>query len=372
MPEINDSESSEFDGDRFSKDELKELATVPFLKPEALTSLGDFVVSLRHSPDGARIAVATADGNVTILDSRNLSIVAEIPGHNGGTLAVAWSADGLLIASGGQDGKLKVWDSSSGALRWETKPGVAWVEHVTFSPELGASARIAAAAGKSLAVWTSSGELVVKFSPHPSSVSGVDWRGSGDRLVSSCYGGIRLWSTAAVEPKRFFEWKGSPISLALDPTGRWIASGCQDSSVHVWKSQLGEDLEMSGYASKVREIAWSQDGRFLATGGGDDITVWDFSGKGPSGSEPLVRSGHAENVSALQFQPRSGSAILASIGKEGAFFLWDLKGKRKPIGLGLPARQGPGSCISWHPKEHRLVTGYASGGLAVWSTVGNS
>ena len=44
---------------------------------------------------------------------------------------------------------------------------------------------------------------------------------------------------------------------------------------------------MSGYSTKVRELSWHANSRFLATGGGPAVVVWDFSGKGPAGSKPV-------------------------------------------------------------------------------------
>ena len=74
--------------------------------------------------------------------------------------------------------------------------------------------------------------------------------------------------------------------LLAVPTGRFIATGNQDSTVHLWITETGKDLHMSGYSTKVRELSWHANSRFLATGGGPAVVVWDFSGKGPAVVNP--------------------------------------------------------------------------------------
>ncbi|MDR3606262.1 MAG: WD40 repeat domain-containing protein [Oligoflexia bacterium] len=352
--------------EEYAKEVRKQLSGVPILKHECSAEIGDYVVDLRYSPDGKNVAVASAQGRIHILNSDDLKSRHVFEGHELGTLTVAWSKDSQLLASGGQDGKFKLWDLSSGRRIIEQNGGSAWVEHVRFSPDSGSEARIVTASGKVLRVWSSTGELIQEFEPHPNTVSGVEWRGSSERLITSCYGGIRLWEMGSPQPKRLFGWKGSPISLKLGPNGKWVACGSQDSSVHIWKTVSGEDLEMSGYPVKVKELAWSPDSRYLATGGGAELTIWDFSGKGPAGSKPLVRSGHVELIAGMEFQPKKGSAFLASLGKEGALFFWNLEGRKKPLGLGYRVGQGEGSRLAWSPDGAAVVTGYASGEVCLW------
>lgn len=281
--------------EEYAQEVREQLAGVPILKAEQVAEIDDYVVDLQYSPDGATLAVASAQGSIHLLNGETLAVLNILSGHD-------------------------------------------------------------------------LGELEQEFEPHPNSIAGVAWRGSGERLVSACYGGVRLWEMGTASPKRFFSWKGSPVSLGLSPDGKWIACGCQDNSVHAWKTVSGKDLEMSGYPLKVKEVAWSRDGRYLATAGGAELTVWDFSGKGPSGSRPIVRSGHVELIEQIRFQPFEASSLLASLGKEGALFFWDLRQGRKPLGLGFNVENGKGSRLVWHPNASFAVAGYSSGKIALWRT----
>lgn len=339
---------------------------VPVLQPSKQTCIEDFVIAVRWAPTGDTIAAGLGSGQVVLLDPKDLSIKRSWLAHSKALAALTWSPSGDRIATGGQDerglrgGKLKLWNPT-GDLVAEGAGGAYSVDLVEYSPE---GSAIATASGKNLKLWNKAGQLTQEFDPLSSTISGVKWRGSQERLATSSYGGIHLWEAWLTAPKRHYEWKGSLISLEISPSGKWIAAGCQDQSVHIWKATSGEDLEMSGYPTKVRAICWSPDGRFLVTGGGEDITIWDFSGKGPEGSTPIVNPGHVDAPVAFAFRPGFDSQ-LASIGKDGAFFLWDLKTRKKPIKLGV--RTVAASSLAWKPDGTQLAIGYESGDVCLWN-----
>ena len=118
---------------------------------------------------------------------------------------------------------------------------------------------------------------------------------------------------------------------------------------------------MSGYPTKVRELAWDRTSRYLATGGGPVPCVWDVSGKGPAGTKPLQFEAHEGCVTALAFQ-HSGP-LLASAGADGLVALWQPGRHKRPLAR---ARFGSGiTQMAWSPDDRRLGTGTESGGVRV-------
>ena len=99
------------------------------------------------------------------------------------------------------------------------------------------------------------------------------------------------------------------------PNQRWIVAGTQELSIQIWPLpfRAGEELAMSGYAGKVRELAWHHGGRYLATGGSEQIMVWDCGGHGPSGTTPRILEGHTERITALAYQARVSMEICDSV-----------------------------------------------------------
>lgn len=368
--EIKRPEEESLDPGEFPEEQAdiirSQISGVTVLRPIAENCLEDFVVGLALSPDGGSLAAGLGSGEVALLNSQDLAKTRSWKAHGKALAALTWSPEGDRIATGGQDaggqsgGKLKIWETS-GRLVAEGDGGAYSVEFVEYAPE---GNSIATASGKHLKVWDGDATPIGAFNPHSSTISGVKWRGSKERLATSSYGGVHFWEIGWASPKRQYQWKGSLISLEISPGGKWVAAGCQDQSVHIWKATSGEDLEMSGYPTKVRAICWSPDARFLVTGGGMDITVWDFSGKGPAGSKPMVLPGHFDVPVGFAFRP-GFDAQFASIGRDGAVFLWDLKGGQKPLKFGV--RTVAASSLTWSVDGTRLAVGYESGDICLWN-----
>jgi WD40 repeat protein len=153
------------------------------------------------------------------------------------------------------------------------------------------------------------------------------------------------------------------LALAWSPNGEYIAAGAQDCSVHFWQMATGEDLQMTGYPRKVRELAWDVASRYLATGGAEISCVWDCGGEGPSGSEPIQLEGHKESISSLAYQSKGD--FLASGGEDGLVILWRPSQQRGAISIAKhPASI---SQLAWSSDDQRIAVGTAEGGVLLYS-----
>lgn len=131
-----------------------------------------------------------------------------------------------------------------------------------------------------------------------------------------------MWSPGREKETKRFAFKGSILALEWSPDGAVIVVGSQDATVQFWRVRTGGQSFMEGYQTKLKELAWSADSKFLATGGSPSITVWDFRGKGPERKRPAVIDYHFDFVTCLSFQPRG--RLLASGGKDGRLQVFDI------------------------------------------------
>jgi WD40 repeat protein len=148
--------------------------------------------------------------------------------------------------------------------------------------------------------------------------------------------------SASEQTGRVYCYKGGPVATVVSPDGRWAASGCNDDTVQIWEIGRGnrgrgaggsraadkrddESLTCSGYAATPAELAWSDCGQFLATGGGATVTVWECAGVrgSPAGSRPIICPPVRPcDVTALAFRP--GTALLASGTEAGVVALTEI------------------------------------------------
>jgi WD40 repeat protein len=175
-------------------------------------------------------------------------------------------------------------------------------------------------------------------------------------------GGALLWRLSEKEPFARFDWGGASLQVRWSNDGRWLATADQTASVHVYDIPKDNPLNMEGFESKVRALAFSADGKRLATAGSPVVTVWPCaSAKGPDGARPIQVDGSESEVLALDFSPATGQ--LATGDGEGTLLVvtfekGQFRRKRARLGTGI-------SALAWHPTKPLLAVGHASG-LVTW------
>lgn len=325
-------------------------------------TLPDHVIGLSWSPDGKHLAAAAVSGPVVVLDANSGKPIHQLPGHGFGTAAIAWQPGGGLLATAGQDGKIRLWDTLTGVEAKAVDGGATWVEHIAWNAT---GTWLASAAGKVARIWDTTGNLVKELPPHAGTVTDLAWRPGTNHLTTLAYGAATVFEPATAAVVRTFAWKGSPLRLAWSPDGKVLAHGNQDATVHFWYHDSAKDLQMSGYATKVRELAWDFTSKRLATGGSPVVCVWDCGGpKGPEGTKPQMLEGHEENLTAVSFQSRG--YLLASAAADGRVVLWQPANRKAP-NVGEHMFEGAeASVLAWSPDDKLLAAGSGAGTIAVF------
>lgn len=316
----------------------------------------DHVISLKWSLDGNTLAAAGISGPITLFGASDGRARHRLAGHDFGTTALDLNLEGTLLASSGQDGKVRLWDVASGEQRAELEGGAAWVERVTWST---CGNLLASAAGRTIRVWDEARLLLRDYRESRSTVSDIQWKPCELVLASAAYGGTTLWEPDQADAMRHFAWQGSTLALAWSPDGKYLATGDQDSTVHFWITRTGEDLQMWGYPTKVRELAWDRTSRYLATGGSPTVTVWDCSGKRPQGTKPTELRAHEDLVRSLAYQ--RGGPLLASGGADGLIVVWTQKSQVAAAKLDAAVTQ-----VAWSPDGRRLAASSEQGVIEVF------
>lgn len=322
--------------------------------------LDDHVGALGFNHDGTLLAAGSLGGDAAIWDASAGVNRLDLSPHPMGVLCLCWAPQDNKLAAGGQDGVVRIWDHDSQGLgavgsHHESR----WVESVAWAPT---GDQLALAAGRNVAVIAPDGTHRHTVGPHNATVTEVAWSADGSRVGAASYGGVTWWPVSEPEPKpRSMEWKGALLSLRVSPDGKWVTGGCQDASVHLWRLWSGDDLQMSGYPTKVEHLSWHPSSRYLAVANPSEITIWDFSGKGPAGTAPRVVEAHEGKINDLAYDP--SGRWLASVGDDGRLCL--AEGHKPSRSVAVWQTPEPLTRVVWDPAGDHLAVASTSGVVAV-------
>jgi len=334
------------------------------LEPRASASFDDYVVDCAWSPDGKSFAIAGGEGKVALARAEGDSLTVEAVGeHLLGTLSIAWRPHGNVFASSGQDASVALWDGATGKEQRRWKPGVTPTQALTFAPD---GEILATAAGKSVTLWTPLGEKIHAFAPAATSAVALAFDRPGTDLGVALNGELAVHR---IEKSRYetrrYKWPAACLTVNFSGNGRFLASGMADGSLHFWNRSTGKDSQMRGYDGKLELVGWSDNSRYLASSAGNEVVLWDFSGKGPEGTRPIVLNGHTERVDSFAWQP--GGDHLVSAGRDWRLTMWRPAKTKQPIDVQM--LDSDISVVRWSPDGKRLVAGEKQGRLTVFELV---
>nr|VFK16056.1 MAG: WD40-like Beta Propeller Repeat [Candidatus Kentron sp. LFY] len=246
------------------------------------------VNAIAFSPDGKWLASGGDDGTVKLweISIGKLIVTLRHGKYNSDIESVSFSPDGELLASGGDWGSIKLWEMPSGKLI-ATLDGHKFGVRVSFSPDGKWLASGGGGGGDgTVKLWEMpSGKLIATLKNHEY-VSAVSFSPDGKWLASGGGdgGAVRLWEIPTgkliTTPKKdysFFPWVNPVISfLSFSPDGKWLAFDSGHGTIKLWEVPSGQrTITLDGHKSGVEAVAFSSDGKLLASGSWDGtIKLW--------------------------------------------------------------------------------------------------
>jgi WD40 repeat protein len=245
--------------------------------------------------------------------------------HGDQVLALAYSSDGKLLASGSMDEAVHLWDAKTGRLLRVLRGHEAWVDGVFFTPDnkrliscgQDKTARLwDVATGKELRRWETKGGWKLAVSPDGKALAGM---GSFPGKAA-----IFLWDVATGEKVRELPFEGEQdlaFDMAFSPDGKRLVSAGR--ALRFFDVATGKQLAVFGGGQRIASVAFSPDGKVLAVGrGGEPVALWDTTTLKEVRRLDVGRNG----ARAVAFAP-DGKAL--AVAAHGAVALWDAPAGKK-------------------------------------------
>ncbi len=329
--------------------------------------LTDYVTVVTWSPCGERLAATSSAGEVILWENGDILSLQLVTDTS--IDCAAFSADGQFLATGGQDGQVKIWRGQELIATLANAP--AWVDKLAWSPTTN---HLAFSIGTYVQIWDANQQQVVTtLNFADSSPLGIGWRCDGKYLAVGGNRGIKVWESAAWDDGAFeLEMPTVSLTLAWSGDGKFLASGNMDRTISVYESELIPTSDpqpwiMRGFPGKIRSCCWSDistpiGAPLLATSSVEGVVVWEKSPDESIGWEARVLTNHVDVIQAIGFAPQS--FLLASAANDGWLCLWN---EAKQVSQVLTGAEKGFASLAWHPQGKLLAAGGDRGEVLIWS-----
>ena len=301
-------------------------ASDPEEAPQEFIAQGGVVLDATFSEDGRFVASGDDDGMVRIWEVESGEQRDVLQTGQGVVWGVDFSPDGALIASAGSDGSAKLWEVESGREVGALEGHAQAVWDVNFSPD--GERIVTASADGTAKLWERAGEEVSTLSGHVGAIRTAEFNPDGNLVVTAGHDATaRIWNLEGQVPLKLDAGGDAAGEAAFDPTATRVATASSDGAVRVFDLEGGgREVTTIDVASEANEpvdqmigVAFSPDGDRLVAGGTPAMAaVFDAE----SGELDLRLDEFSRPIISVEFSP-DGDRVLGMSAQHATAPIWD-------------------------------------------------
>ncbi len=309
------------------------------------------VSCVAFSPDGVTLASSSLDATVRLWKVATGEALATLHGHPSQVNTVAFSPDGTVLASGngtlvGSTGHIEQWESGTPYMVIPGNETPMPLPNMVILWDATTETEQRRWQGFKTGFWG------VAFSP-----DGKLLAAGGGTPTGFIDDAVRLWDAATGELKITLQERQSVWSIAFSPDGATLASG-NGAGITLWDIATGERKASLG-TGPVRGVTFSPDGTWLASGHSyRKVRLWNMA----TNQEEAVLDEHDGVVYAVAFSP--DGKTLASAGQDGTVRLWNVATRKTVATIRIPKTWMVG--VAFSPDGKLLASGSSDGLIRLW------
>lgn len=291
--------------------------------PTILQAPTDLITAMDFNPLSSQVAVGGADGTVQLMGFDEVTQSRLLGKHRGVVTATAFSRGGDILASGGADYLVKLWN-----LEGSSVDPVDLSEHenrissIAFSPN--GDGLVSGSIDGAVLFWLlENGNKDRMLGKHGGNVLSVAFDSEGRMLASgSADKNVLLWNlqdknNPAISDSLHFT--STPRALAFSPQADFLAVGCEDGATRLVSLRREQVQILRGHQKRVNSVAFNPSGSLLASGSSDKtIRLWDLQ---QLEANPIVLSEHKSSIRSVAFTATGDTLVAGTFGKEIALWL---------------------------------------------------